>query len=103
MNANKEKNIDAPHKPKRIIDWIKYKNMKEATINYTALTGLKRVNRILTRLIKFSILGFIVGYGCFSLYNHYNDIFENRIKTLEELISKEGEDEKKIVYLNNHI
>lgn len=101
MNFNDNKEIN--QKPKKIIDWIKYRNMKESTINYTALTGLKRINKILTRFIKLSFIGFTIGFGSLAVYNHFQDLFKNRIDQIEQMISSEGEDEKKIVYLNNHI
>jgi len=100
MNINDN---ESRKKPRKIIDWIKYRNMKESTINFTALTGLKRINKILTRFIKFSIIGFTLGFGSLAVYNHFQDVFNNRINQIEQIISQEGEEEKKIVYLNNHI
>jgi hypothetical protein len=105
-NSNSQQNLNtqnSPKKPKRVYDWIKYRNIKEATVNYSALKGLKRVNKILSFFIKMSIAGVFIGYGCYALYTHYIDIFDTRIKQLEKMINTEGEDERKIVYLNNHI
>ena len=107
-NMKSQENIDSeiqtePKKPKRVYDWIKYRNIKEATVNYSALKGLKRINKILSFFIRTSLAGVFIGFGFYALYTHYIDIFNTRINQLEKMINAEEEDERKIVYLNSHI
>lgn len=91
------------NKPKKIIDWIKFRNIKEVTINNSALKGLKKINSLLSRFIKVGIIGFL-SYNCFKLaINHFEDVFYKNIEKLENEINKLDEDRKKYIYLQNHI
>jgi hypothetical protein len=103
LNEGVKSSRKEPKKPRRIYDWIKYRNIKEATVNNSALVGLRRVNKIISTFIKISFAGMFIGYGLYAMYTNYTEIFEKRIKSIERMIDTEGEDEKKIVYLNNHI
>jgi hypothetical protein len=47
-------------KTKKVIDWMKYKNYKDHSRNFSALTGLQRVNKILGRGIKLTISGLLL-------------------------------------------
>ncbi len=89
--------------PKKVIDWIKYKNIKDATINNSALKGLKRVNKILLKFLKISVISLTLYFSSKLLYIHYQDVFFFRIKNLENSLNSLTEDQKKIMYLNNHM
>jgi hypothetical protein len=98
MNSNNNQNIP---KTRKVVDWIKYQNIKENTKNYSALKGLKRVNTFLTRSIKYGVLAFFIGYGCYKYYKDYQETIINGIKSLEEDIN--NLEEKPLEYLNSHI
>ncbi len=89
--------------PKKIYDWIKYNNIKDATINNSALKGLKRVNKIVSRFLKFSFFSLFVYFGYKISLKHYEDVFHNNIKNLEKSLNLFSEEERKYAYLNNHI
>jgi hypothetical protein len=63
-------------KTKKIVDWIKYNNLREQTRNHSALKGLGRVNGIL-RFFSKLVLGGVVIY--FPLMGFLNDV-ENVLK-----------------------
>jgi hypothetical protein len=89
--------------PRKIFDWIKYQNIKESTINNSALVGLRRINKKFSLFIKLSI--FTLGYYFTTkiIKDHFEDVFFHRIKNLEKSLKSLSEDQKKITYLNNHI
>jgi hypothetical protein len=95
-------NSEQPPKqqPKRVIDWIKFKNLKDNSVNYSAMTGLKRINKILSRFIKFGVLGLFLSLGAIKFYKDYKENFENGIKNFEEKIK--ALDDKERIYLNKH-
>jgi len=86
---------------KKVVDWIKFKNLKDATINYSALQGLNRINKLLSRFIKYGLLGFIIIGGSYIYYKRYCDIISNGVQFLEKQIH--NLDDKQIIYLKNHI
>jgi hypothetical protein len=89
------------NKTKKVVDWIKYKNLKEASINYSALKGLKRVNKILSRIIKFGLIGFLFYSGIQTCYLKYKQIMENEINDLENQLKRNPNLKK--LYLQNHL
>lgn len=88
-------------KPRKVVDWIKYKNIREATINYSALKGLKRVNSILSGVIKYGILGFFVFAGTWYAIKSYRETMQEGIKYFENKLNSLPDKER--IYLNNHI
>jgi hypothetical protein len=60
---------------------IKFNNIKENSINFSALDGLKRRNYILRKTIKYSILLGIFGYSAFYYINEYKMIITDGGKT----------------------
>jgi hypothetical protein len=89
--------------PRKIFDWIKYQNIKECTINNSALKGLRRINKKFSIFIKISILTLGYYFTTKIIKDHIEDVFFKRIKNLEKSIKSLSEDEKKIAYLTNHI
>jgi hypothetical protein len=87
-------------KTRKVIDWIKYKNIKDASKNYSALKGLKRVNKILYRFIKWGLIGFVVSIGSISYYKYFQEITQNGIKNFESKLN--ALDNKERFYLLKH-
>jgi hypothetical protein len=87
-------------KSRKVVDWIKYKNIKDASTNISALKGLKRVNRILSRFIIFGLIGFSVGLGSLYCYKYYQEIMHNGIKNLEAKLN--AVDNIKRLYILKH-
>lgn len=87
-------------KTKKVVDWIKYKNIKDASTNFSALKGLKRVNTILYRIMKWGLIGFVVCYGSLNYYKYFQDLTQNGIKNFEAKLEKL--DNKQRLYLHKH-
>lgn len=87
-------------KTRKVVDWIKYKNIQEASVNNSALKGLKRVNNILSRFLKYGLIGFFVGFGALTYYKYFQDVLKNGIKNLEEKLN--SADNKERIYLLKH-
>ena len=68
-------------KSKKVIDWIKFNNIKENSINFSALDGLKRRNNILRKTIKYSIVLGFLGYATFYYHNEYNMLITDSGRT----------------------
>ncbi len=87
---------------KKVVDWIKYKNIQESTRNNnSALKGLRRVNKILSRSIKLGIFSFISLSTFYYYYRDYNDTMNNAIPFLEKRVATIPD--KKNIYMQNHI
>jgi hypothetical protein len=87
-------------KTRKVVDWIKYKNIKDASTNYSALKGLKGVNKILYRFIKWGLIGFFIGLGSLTYYKYFQDITKNGIKNFETKLK--AADNKERLYLLKH-
>ena len=86
---------------KRVIDWIKLKNIREQTKNnYSALKGLRRVNNLLYKTLKYGFILTLVCFGGHGLYRRFNDTMENGIKEFENKINDIYD--KKRLYLQKH-
>jgi hypothetical protein len=68
-------------KSKKGIDWIKFNNIKQNSINFSALDGLRKRNIILKRMIKGSILSAIIGYSFQYFYNDFKNTIKDSGKT----------------------
>ena len=87
-------------KTKKVVDWIKFNNIKENSINFSALPGLKHRNNLIIKIIKISIFSAFVGYTSFFYYNEYNLIISDGGKTfLKELNNLPN---KKSTYKDSH-
>jgi hypothetical protein len=87
-------------KPKKILDTIKLRNYNEASMNLSALKGLRRINTTLSRFIKLGLALLISGFSYFKLKSHFNYIMNNSVKNLEEKVTKLQNIEK--FYLERH-
>jgi len=99
-------------KSKKVIDWIKFNNIKENSVNLSALDGLKRRNNILRKSIKYSIVLGILGYTSYYYLNEYNIIvsdggrtFINRLNNLPNKKSTFKDSHKLLCleYLDNKV
>ena len=75
-------------KPKKVVDYIKLRTIKDNSNNFSALIGLKRVNNILKKFIKYGICGTVIAFVVIVGYNHYNNVMLNGIKNFDDMLSK---------------
>lgn len=68
-------------KSKKVVDWIKFNNIKENSINLSALDGLKKRNEILRKFIKYSIVFGIAGYTSYYYFNQFNMVIKDGGRT----------------------
>jgi hypothetical protein len=74
-------------KTRKIVDWIKVNNLKEATRNYSALTGLKRVNNIIKFIFKMTIGGAIIYIPLVGFLNDVDNVLKNGSKNFFKKIN----------------
>ncbi len=86
---------------KKVVDWIKFQNLRESTRNYTALKGLGRINKILSKTTKYGLLGLIIFIGSYSSYRMYKETMETGIDYFEKRLDTIHD--KQRVYLTNHV
>jgi hypothetical protein len=67
-------------KTKKVVDWIKFNNLKEQTRNYTALKGLGRVTKITKMLLKITIGGLLVYFPLVGFLNDVESVLKNEPK-----------------------
>jgi len=87
-------------KSKRVIDWIKFHNIKQNAINLSALDGLKKRNQILRKIIKYSIFCGILGYSSYYYINEFNMIISDGGKTFLSRLN--GLPNKKSTFKDSH-
>jgi hypothetical protein len=99
-------------KSKKVIDWIKFNNIKENSVNLSALDGLKRRNIILRKTIKYSIVFGFLGYATFYYFKEYDLViadggrtFINRLNSLPNKKSTFKDSHKLLCleYLDNKV
>lgn len=69
---------------KRVVDYIKLKNHTDASVNLSALKGLKRFGKIL----KFSNISIILIGGTFLLLSKYREIEETLVNGKQTFLKK---------------
>ena len=84
---------------KKVVDWIKVKNYKDHSRNMSALTGLKRSNKILSRITKFFLFGYMIYLPIKYYLNDVENILKNKTNLLKKLHSYSNVEK---VFLNAH-
>jgi hypothetical protein len=80
-------------KTKKVIDWIRFQNIRDNSRNFTALKGLSRVNKILSFLLKYGIASCFLAAGIIwykkDLYYVLNKGPKDFLNKLNDLPNKE--------------
>jgi hypothetical protein len=88
-------------KTKKVVDWIKFNNLKEQTRNYSALKGLGRINGIFKFLFRLTLGSTIIYYPLKAFLNDVENVLKNEptnfYKRLDQIPNKEK------IFHNAHI
>jgi len=99
-------------KVKKVVDHIKLKNLKDNSVNLSALTGLRRINKVIYRSIVFGFSISAIGFFTTAYYNNIiysitegKKLFLNRLDTLpnKETLYMEGHKKMMIEYSNSEV
>jgi hypothetical protein len=85
---------------KRVVDWIKYKNIKDNSLNNSALEGLSRRNKILKGIIKSMFVFTILGYNGYNYINEFNYLIKDSGKNFLKNLNNSAN--KKLIFKDSH-
>jgi hypothetical protein len=85
---------------KKVVNWIKYNNIKNNSSNYTALKGMRRINKTISFFLKIGIPFSILTTGMIAFYYDFDYITKQGVYDFNKKLNSLQNVEK--IFLNAH-